>query len=46
MGFVSVISANLRDPLVNAGNCQLAFVLERILNQFRVGERGFFGAVS
>lgn len=34
-----------RDPLIDAGNRQLALVLERILNQLCVGERRLFGAV-
>lgn len=34
-----------RDPLIDAGNRQLALVLERILNQLGVGERRLFGAV-
>lgn len=33
-----------RDPLIDAGNRQLALVLERILNQLGVGERRLFGA--
>jgi hypothetical protein len=38
--------SHLRDPLVNAGNCQLALVLESILNKLRVSERWLFGAVN
>lgn len=33
-----------RDPLINAGNRQLALVLERVLDQLGVGERGLLGA--
>lgn len=37
---------DLRDPLVDSADGQLAFVFERVFNQFGVGERRFLWAVE